>query len=450
MADSGTYLQQLTKLEPFVGPLVAARHAGVTGTLTVMVEKLPTVIHIERGAPVCVERGKLGLTLGRLLVERGVLTDAEYEAVMRAMSRRQSGQRFGAVAVSQGVLTEEQVEAALLEQQREKILACIQARAPRTGFASALALERTLVRRPVAIEPLVLAGVRSFFDPERTERVIAPFREVFPALASDVEVVARELGLKRRETELLRRLDGGTALGTLLASSPLDELHAAQIVAALLLLVRLRLHQRRVESTAALRERNVARVRVPVAPQKPAAELPPQAVPSAEPETVREVMGVADRLLRRLGMRRVEPVPVPRDAARADARRDAARAELLFRRGRRSVEQGQFAKALGELRQAAELCPDAAEYALYAAWAKLQTRKDPSEIAAARARLEQAALKALEQDSNLAFAHHAYGVAVLAGGDERAALKAFRAALRLDPQNLDAKRFVRVLGRRTR
>src|SRR5262249_13343898 len=79
-----------------------------TGLLDVRSDGLPTRIYFAAGKPVFAEDEALGESFGRLLMRKGVISNADFVRVIDEMTRAAAGNnqlRFGEVAVFHGVLT---------------------------------------------------------------------------------------------------------------------------------------------------------------------------------------------------------------------------------------------------------------------------------------------------------------------------------------------------------
>ena len=132
------------------------------------------------------------------------------------------------------------------------------------------------------------------------------------------------------------------------------------------------------------------------------------------------------------------------------AKQARLRAEQLFQSGKVHVRNERWVLAYNDLSEAARLHPSAVEYELYAEWARFQTLTDAGEMAGLRVRLEDLATRALGQDKSLAFGHHVLGQVKLMQGDEKKALRSFRIASKLDPDDRAAARYHRMLARKVR
>lgn len=429
----------------FAEALVLLYKYGRSGVLKVEAEDVRTRVFFVDGVPVFAAEGHPADAIGRLLLEHGLLTDVQYEQVLQRIIDSECGQ-LGQVACELGFLNEAQLDDALREQVRRKVLHCMQWQVSRRQFEEDSAVLDTVPHYPISVEALICEGARRYFGPDATAAVCDPHRQSHPLLRASAQDLAEALEMKPTERKLLDLLDGALTLDAALGRSPLDRLHSEQIVTALTLLEGV---EWRSEPTHAL---EAAVVEVPKGALAAATAVSgkPPAKPSSE---VASVHRSARRLRARLPRNPLPPtvrrpsLPPPPAQPSVEPRpnKDRLLAELTFRRGKNSLRAGLMGRALGDLRRATELDPDAIEYALYATWAEYSTTRDRLRQDALRETLADLVPKALSQDRRLAFAHFVQGQLYLAKKQDDLARKAFRIAYELDPSDKDAERHLRLL-----
>ncbi len=165
--------------------------------------------------------------------------------------------------------------------------------------------------------------------------------------------------------------------------------------------------------------------RTRVEPPKP--EAKPEAKPVAKPEAKPEPTVAAAS---------ARPV--------TDTRVARLKGEESFQKGKVHLANGALSSALGCLRQAVDLCPDALEFALYAKWAEFLAAHDESRPGARQA-LRPLALRAVKQSPNLAFGYFVLGWSAFLDNNGPRATRCFRHALELDAKLVDAERYLRIL-----
>lgn len=234
----------------------------------------------------------------------------------------------------------------------------------------------------------VLDTVRNTWDQTRTSWLLAPAAGRFPMLVEGASAIDWRASLRPAELRYVVAIDGETDVETLIGDSHLDPLHAAQVLCALALL---------------------GAVRFEAEPERFASTVPPA--------------HGADEL----------PDPFPHH--------DPLAAAVAFSEGRAALREGRLAKAASELARARDLDPDTLIHGLYAAWAAFLLLDDPGRAAAAIPDIERLSVAVLSEDRRVAFAHYVYGRMQLARGMHEVALRALRTAARLDPEDLDARRY---------
>lgn len=115
-------------LEParFAKVLYQCWAKGVSGALVVARDHETLTVHFERGAPIHVESSIPGDQLGRALVTRGRISEAQYgDAAKRAIER---GLRLGQALVELGFFSDAELGKELANHAREQVVGCFDAR----------------------------------------------------------------------------------------------------------------------------------------------------------------------------------------------------------------------------------------------------------------------------------------------------------------------------------
>lgn len=409
--------------------MLALQRERATAVVEVEAGDVRTFVYFRGGRAIFAEEGTLGETLGRLLVEQGLLTAEQYSRVIERMTAHliESEQlRFGEVVVELGLLTIDQVQAALADQVQRKIARCFAWESATLDVRHDAELLAGAAQFPCTIEPLVLEAVRRFFDARRIEATLAPALDAYVALAEDAAGVGERFKLSGPELRVVEALDGTRTLRDLLArGGPIDP---APLAAALLTAGVVEVLRAPRPRSAVQPPPPVTRPAAPAARERPAAPSPK--VSAASPRTPAPLGGAR------------------RSSRPPDVQRARLEAEQAFQRGKAALAAHHVARAVTELRQATKLYPDAAEYQLHLAWAEFRALEDPDQIVRQRPVLKAIALSALQKDRGLAIAHFIAGQVALLDDDTVAAERFFKIAFKLDPSNRDAERHVRLLARR--
>jgi hypothetical protein len=138
---------------------------------------------------------------------------------------------------------------------------------------------------------------------------------------------------------------------------------------------------------------------------------------------------------------------MPQAMRREDARSRLS-AEQHYELGRRLLREGKLVPAQKEFSVATIAMPDANEYRLANILVEWLLASDASTRTAREASARTLVLEILRNDKRCAFAHYAQGRLDEAAGDHEKAARAFAMASKLDPQDLEAARWARLLRAR--
>jgi len=452
------------ELVRLVAAIAEERRVGV---LDVRAEGVTTLLYFSNGKIVFAEEGSLGETLGRILVRDGLLTQEQYAKVIERMTAalvESEQMRFGEAAVELGFLRPEQVHEALGKQMGRKLVKCLQWDSVACAFYDDPEALAQVAPFPSAVMPLLLEGIRRFYDPDRLHRVLSPQSDRYPKARSPSDDVAGRFALGPAEARFVRTLDGTVTVASALERTDLDAVLARQILAALVLTGAVDLAR---EGAAVVAP--APRVAAPQDPGPPSApvavaEPAPAPVAASEPPPPRPTPPPADRaraardLLAQIAARRATTGSAPplfdrtgRPAASIppeDAQRARLEAEQAHQRGRQHVRYGAWPLALEEFRRAVRRCPDMVEYELHAVWADFRVASDERDREALVPHLEELVRQALRSDADMAIAWHVQGQLALRAGDDLRAERAFRAAAAFDPADLEAMRHLRLFASR--
>ncbi len=391
----------------FAAALLELARERETGVLEVRADALKTRIFLRAGAPVSAEGGSLRETLGRMLLRRGALSEADYTRVIERMTEKvmaNEHQRMGEVLVELGILSGEEVRQALQAQVLEKIGACFQWAHPSWSFSELDVLPEGL--EPFALPPLealVWAGLRGSVPAEPLAAWLAPYALLRPRLERTSAALHELLRLEASELRLLERIDGKRSLAALQREAP----EAAPLLATLLLQGALELTSGS-ESPTPREPRRV--VQLPFA---------------------REVVG-----------RRKAPAGGASEGPAATGASEPAKARLeaeqAFRRAQQLLASEKPLEAVKLLRRAVELEPEEPEYAMAEAWASyLEARHN---VRVARAKALACARRLLDAEPKAAKVHSVLGRLALDEGDRVRAAREFELALLHDPEDEEARR----------
>jgi tetratricopeptide (TPR) repeat protein len=376
--------------------------ARETGVFEVTADAVRTRIFLHEGAPVSAEGGSLRETLGRMLLRRGALAEADYVRVIERMTEKvmaNEHQRMGEVLVELGLLSGQEVHDALETQVSEKLTACFQWPDASWSFSELDALPDEL--EPFSLPPmerLVYAGLRDSAAPEALAAWLEPHGSLRARLARPAAGLQALLQLDATALRQLEKLDGSRTFAQLAR----DDAQARALLATLLLIDALELG-----ASAPQVARAKDTTRVPFA---------------------REVVG------RRKGT----AAPAAAEAAPSNPAQNRLEAEQCYRRAQQLLATDKLVEAAKLLRKAVELEPTEPEYAMVEAWVSYVEARQA--IRVARARATTAARKLLETDPKAQRVHTILGRLALDENDRDRATREFELALLRDPEDEDAKR----------
>jgi hypothetical protein len=481
-----------------ISSLLAISRNGQSGVLQVEADGVCTMIYVLKGVPVFAEEGTLGETLGRILLREGQISQQQYAQIIEHMTGSVIGaeqMRFGEVAISLGFLTPDQVNEALARQVQRKVERCIECELGHCAFRDAPDELEGIARYPVPVEPLVMRTVRVAFDEARVAMMLEGAASSFPELVVPPDAISQRFELDPAEAAFMADIDGSRTVFQLIYKAGIGPQHASQIIAVLVAAEAVLLHDEPLFKPGPSPtpepmvewhkpEPLIRPDRVPAAAKTPSPDGAPRPpAPSAPaidssktPGTVagkprdnasrrsmllrltRQISRVSDTGEDRPNPPAIPPTPPPAADAEAPAeppkttatapKDTRLRAEQLFQSGKRHAVNERWRLALPQLEQAARLYPAAAEYALFAEWARFQTLSDPTQMAALANTMKKMAMDALQQDKQMAFAHHVLGQVQMMQGDDKSALRSFRVATKLDPDDRVGARFFRMLARK--
>jgi CheY-like chemotaxis protein/tetratricopeptide (TPR) repeat protein len=411
-----------------------------TGILEIRAEGVCTSIHLNRGNPVFAEGGSLHHTLGRLLLRRGEISEAEYVRVIERMTETlvdNEPLRMGEVLVELGMLTPNDVYDALVQQVSEKIVGCF--RWPRFSHSFhplEAVSEEMLAYEVPSLEALLLEGLKAHFGPGRVELLLRPHSGRYPVLRMSVAETSERFQMNPAEQKFLLELRGDQTVAQLQRDSCLDAAHAGQVLASLVVAREVVLND---ASTATEPDPRPSKPPTPSEPARPAPQE--RAGRRYDPRRGSDSLGQLSGRLKKM--------PGPKTPSRPlDERQARLEAERAFRSGMVLLLQNMMPGAHREFARAAELEPSEPEYRMYEAWVSYLTARGEEEQTLARAKAQACASRVLQDRKDSNRAHSILGQLAHSKGELDAAERHFRTALRYDPDDRDAQRGLRLLEQR--
>jgi hypothetical protein len=303
---------------------------------------------------------------------------------------------------------------------------------------------------------VVFDGVHRYWDPMRADALLGRLGPGPVSMRHTPAQVSAAFSLQPPQTRFLEAVDGKRTVVALVETAPIDSILARQLLCALAL-------SGVIEVGAA--------APVPSAPA-PAASTPahkpklasdptrrvPAELSHGEPSASDDPRAIAMRRAMQLAMQ-LGKKPAPSKPAapltRSGHRRpvDEHRAELDAERaylaGKRHVRVGAWALAAREFKVAAEHRSGAPEYEIAALYAELRAAASDADRDRITGRLGPLVTQTLKKDRDVALGHHVQGYLRMVEGDDVKAEASFRQAVRLDADDVEAARWIRLIqGRR--
>jgi tetratricopeptide (TPR) repeat protein len=400
-----------------VRTLLLLQNEAATGTLRVEAEGVLTVIRLVRGRPAFVEGGLPSDSVGRLLVSRGQISEAQLAQIEEQRMVMQGRFKFGEVARRMGVIAPEALEAALRDQVREKLVRCLHWERSQHSYVAEEHGYDVNEGGLFEVEPLLLAGIARYYGRERMEEVLAPtWHEPVEFYGPDAELVER-FGLGQDDEERLELMRSAPSVGAALARTGALDLRTGHLLVALALTDQLRMPDLEVpEESGPFVIDELTRE-----PGRSRSKSPTESTPVARIEVLRKSQApISDNL----------------------PGKDKLLADSAFLQGKELLRAREYGAAADAFREASNLRPGALEYALFAAWsAYLSTGRAPKW----REMLVELSEKTLSQDRTLSFAHHVKGQLALEVSDHDAAKASLSRALELDPSDDEARELLQKM-----
>ena len=267
-------LQGTLKRTPFARLLQRLYAKRATGSLLLLHEATKKIVIFIEGYPVSVRSNVLGETLGRILLEKRLITS---EVLAESVGRMQKEKRHqGEILVEMGALSPFNLDRALVEQVEAKLFEVFSwvdgkfmFKAGDTGAAE----NRLLERSPAAT---ILEGIRRHYDEARQQAALEKYAQQYVGLSSDPQLRLQDMTSDPVELAFIQSIDGSKQLDVILERAEIPRDKARLLLVALSEAGMLQRHEATAKKKGALPV-------VPIVP--PVSSVPVLGAPAPPPPT---------------------------------------------------------------------------------------------------------------------------------------------------------------------
>src|SRR5262245_9676656 len=263
-------LQGTLKRTPFARLLQRLYAKRASGSLLLLRDTTKKIVIFVEGYPVSVRSNVLGETLGRILLEKKLITS---EVLAESVGRMQKEKRHqGEILVEMGALSPFNLERALVEQVEAKLFEVFSWSDGKFMFKAgdaAAGENRLLERSPAAT---ILEGIRRHYDEARQQAALEKYADQYVGLTSDPLLRLQDMTSDPVELAFIQSIDGTRQLDAILDRAEIPPDKARLLLVALSEAGMLQRHE------TATRRKGAA---APVAP--PVSSLPVLGAPAAPP-----------------------------------------------------------------------------------------------------------------------------------------------------------------------
>ncbi|HXU03934.1 MAG TPA: response regulator, partial [Polyangia bacterium] len=224
-------LQGTLKRTPFARLLQRLYAKRATGSLLLLRDTTKKIVTFAEGYPVSVRSNVLGETLGRILLEKKLITS---EILAESVGRMQKEKRHqGEILVEMGALSPFNLERALVEQVEAKLFEVFSWPDGKFMFKTGNPGPgdvRILERSPAGT---ILEGIRLHYDEARQDAALEKYAHQYVGLASDPLLRLQDITSDPVELAFIQSIDGSKQLETLLERAQIPRDKARLLLVAL-------------------------------------------------------------------------------------------------------------------------------------------------------------------------------------------------------------------------
>jgi len=223
-------LQGTLKRTPFARLLQRLYAKRATGSLLLLRDTTKKIVIFAEGYPVSVRSNVLGETLGRILLQKRLITS---EILAESVGRMQKEKRHqGEILVEMGALSPFNLERALVEQVEAKLFEVFSWSDGKFMFKAgdAAVEQRRLERSPAAT---ILEGIRLHYDEARQQAALDKYAHQYVGLTSDPLLRLQDMTSDPVELAFIQSIDGTRQLEVILDRAEFSRDKARLLLVAL-------------------------------------------------------------------------------------------------------------------------------------------------------------------------------------------------------------------------
>lgn len=206
---------------------------GQTGRMEMRNGGKTKIIDVADGYPVSIQTNVEEEYFGNFLVRMNLIEADQRDESLRRM--KESGRLQGTCLIEMGVLSPQQVVNYLKLQIREKLFEIFSWPAGSYRFVADPTVQGDIQNVDMSVANIIQEGVRTHYDFERLERLMAGYWEQYLQLGTDRRYRFQDLKLTPQEAKIHESIDGTRTFEDVVTASPLPRERTLQVLYTLIL-----------------------------------------------------------------------------------------------------------------------------------------------------------------------------------------------------------------------